>query len=166
MTPIQVFCCQYCEVFKNSFFYRTPPVAGFIPKNSIIHNHPKYVLSHFKVIWKILNHFFITLGLEKSELLRLIISRYGNHSYDLQRKWLDLFLYDGNNRPKLVKGFVFCFIIFDRKLNLWKKAKRGRVWFKKALTEAWRSYRSLSDTNPAFHLTMLYNLTYITLIFI
>ena len=134
MTPIQAFCCHYCEVFNNSFFYRTPPVAGFIPKNSIIHNHPKYVLSHFKVIWKILNHFFITLGLEKSELLRLIISRCGNHSYDLQRKWLDLFLYDGNNRPKLVKerkSFCFLFHHFWQKTKFMEKSKKRKSMIQK-----------------------------------
>ena len=26
-TPTQVFSCEYCQFFKNSFFYRTPPVA-------------------------------------------------------------------------------------------------------------------------------------------
>ena len=26
-TPTQVFSCEYCEIFKNSFFYRTPSVA-------------------------------------------------------------------------------------------------------------------------------------------
>ena len=26
-TPKQVLSCEYCEIFKNSFFYRTPPVA-------------------------------------------------------------------------------------------------------------------------------------------
>ena len=25
-TPIQVFSCEYCEIFGSSFFYRTPPV--------------------------------------------------------------------------------------------------------------------------------------------
>ena len=24
----QVFSCKYCEIFKKSFFYRTPPVAA------------------------------------------------------------------------------------------------------------------------------------------
>ena len=24
-----MFSCEYCETFKNSFFYRTPPVATF-----------------------------------------------------------------------------------------------------------------------------------------
>ena len=28
-TPTQVFSCEFCEIFKNSFFYRKPPVAGF-----------------------------------------------------------------------------------------------------------------------------------------
>ena len=26
-TPIQVFSCEFCEIFKNTFFCRTPPVA-------------------------------------------------------------------------------------------------------------------------------------------
>ena len=25
-----MFSCEYCETFKNSFFYRTPPVAAFV----------------------------------------------------------------------------------------------------------------------------------------
>ena len=24
----QVFSCEFCEIFKNTFFYRTPPVAA------------------------------------------------------------------------------------------------------------------------------------------
>ena len=27
MTPTQVFSCEICDVFKNTFFYRTPPVV-------------------------------------------------------------------------------------------------------------------------------------------
>ena len=27
-SPAHVFSCEYCEIFKNSFFYRTPPVAA------------------------------------------------------------------------------------------------------------------------------------------
>ena len=26
-----MFSCEYCEIFKNSFFYRTPPVAASAP---------------------------------------------------------------------------------------------------------------------------------------
>ena len=29
MTPTQVFSCDYCKIIKNSFSYRTPPVATF-----------------------------------------------------------------------------------------------------------------------------------------
>ena len=29
-TPTQVFSCEYCETFKNSFVFRTPPVAAFL----------------------------------------------------------------------------------------------------------------------------------------
>ena len=29
----QVFSCEFCEIFKNTFFYRAPPVAAFaLPK--------------------------------------------------------------------------------------------------------------------------------------
>ena len=27
-TPTQAFPCEFCEIFKNTFFYRTPPVAA------------------------------------------------------------------------------------------------------------------------------------------
>ena len=27
-SPAQVFFCEVCEMFKNTFFYRTPPVFG------------------------------------------------------------------------------------------------------------------------------------------
>ena len=26
--PTQLFSCEYCKIFKNSLFYRIPPVAG------------------------------------------------------------------------------------------------------------------------------------------
>ena len=30
--PTQVFSCEICEVFKNIFFYKTPPVAASVTK--------------------------------------------------------------------------------------------------------------------------------------
>ena len=27
-TPTQVLSCEYCEIFENNFFYRTPPMAA------------------------------------------------------------------------------------------------------------------------------------------
>ena len=27
-TLAQVFSCEFCEIFKNTFYYRTPPVAA------------------------------------------------------------------------------------------------------------------------------------------
>ena len=29
-TPTQVFSCEYYEIFKSNFFYRTPPVVAFM----------------------------------------------------------------------------------------------------------------------------------------
>ena len=30
-TPTQVFFCEYCKIFKNNFFYRTPLAAASAP---------------------------------------------------------------------------------------------------------------------------------------
>ena len=30
--PTQVFLCEICEIFKNTFFYSTPRVAAFSDK--------------------------------------------------------------------------------------------------------------------------------------
>ena len=27
-TLVQLFSCEFCEIFKNAFFYRTPPLAA------------------------------------------------------------------------------------------------------------------------------------------
>ena len=35
-TPTQVFSCEYCEFFKNSFYYKTPPLAAFRETNWVI----------------------------------------------------------------------------------------------------------------------------------
>ena len=37
-TPTQVFSCEYCEILKNSFFYRTPLVAASsaAPENGVL----------------------------------------------------------------------------------------------------------------------------------
>ena len=29
-SPTQVFSCEYCKLFKNSFFYRTPQVTASV----------------------------------------------------------------------------------------------------------------------------------------
>ena len=42
-TPAQVLSCEFCEIFKNSFFYRTPPVATFVTTKNT-----EKVFSHFK----------------------------------------------------------------------------------------------------------------------
>ena len=30
----QVYSCKFCEIFKNSFFHRTPPVSDSFSKSS------------------------------------------------------------------------------------------------------------------------------------
>ena len=29
VTSTQVFSCEFCEIFKNTFFHRIPPVAAY-----------------------------------------------------------------------------------------------------------------------------------------
>ena len=44
-TPTQVFSCEIFEIFKNTFFYRTPPVAA---------SDEKYrALKNLKLLWKL-----------------------------------------------------------------------------------------------------------------
>ena len=35
-TPTQVFSFEYCGIFKNSFFDKTPPVAAFGPRHTVM----------------------------------------------------------------------------------------------------------------------------------
>ena len=37
--PIQAFSCEYCEGFKNIFFYRTPPLAAFVVLKNFLGKH-------------------------------------------------------------------------------------------------------------------------------
>ena len=43
---VQVFSCEFCEVSKNTFFYRTPPVTASVPevfcKKDVLKNFPKF----------------------------------------------------------------------------------------------------------------------------
>ena len=45
---VQVFSCEYCQIFKNSFFYRTPPVAAFHTLNS---SSEMKSFSRLTIIW-------------------------------------------------------------------------------------------------------------------
>ena len=37
-TLAQVFSCEFCEIFKNTFIHKTPPVAAFVSYCTAIHN--------------------------------------------------------------------------------------------------------------------------------
>ena len=43
-----MFSCEICEIFKNTFLYRTPPVAASVSKN----NHATYLLKSIHSIQK------------------------------------------------------------------------------------------------------------------
>ena len=55
-TPTQVFSCEYCKIFKKSFFYRTPPVHYTFPKFYVI-------IEFFGCLWvqNFLCHCFVFL---------------------------------------------------------------------------------------------------------
>ena len=36
-TLAQVFSCEFCEISKNTFFYRTPPVAASVVRRNTKH---------------------------------------------------------------------------------------------------------------------------------
>ena len=35
-SPTQVFFCEVCEIFENTFFYRTPPVTASAPRRLLL----------------------------------------------------------------------------------------------------------------------------------
>ena len=39
-TPAQVFSCEFCEISKNTIFYRTPPVAASEILSNVSISHP------------------------------------------------------------------------------------------------------------------------------
>ena len=43
-TQTQMFSCEYCEIFKNTLLYRTPPVAASELKISLPQRTPSEVL--------------------------------------------------------------------------------------------------------------------------
>ena len=46
-TPIQMFPCEFCEIFKNIFFNRTSPVAASVCTNKYINNHEYRYIARF-----------------------------------------------------------------------------------------------------------------------
>ena len=46
-TPTQVFFCEYCEIFKNSYFHRTPRVAASV--NGELRNHARSTIMIFVI---------------------------------------------------------------------------------------------------------------------
>ena len=49
-TLAQVFCCEFCQIFKNTFFHKTPPVAAS-GASKIVHNFWNFsspIISFFK----------------------------------------------------------------------------------------------------------------------
>ena len=48
-TPIKAFFCKICEIFKNTFFYRTPPLT-VSEKSSIVVPNRRYLVNSYFVI--------------------------------------------------------------------------------------------------------------------
>ena len=55
-TPTHVLCCETCIIFKNNFFYRTPPVAASVRSrltkkisSYLLVEHQKYLMNDFNV---------------------------------------------------------------------------------------------------------------------
>ena len=62
-TPTQVFSCEYREIFKSSFFYRTTPVA--VSKMTLLVAYPD-ILTHFR---RFSSFSFLFIGDEKEKLV-------------------------------------------------------------------------------------------------
>ena len=51
-TLAQVFSCGFCEISKNTFFYRTPPVAATVVRRNTKHKKDENTRIERKEIWK------------------------------------------------------------------------------------------------------------------
>ena len=52
-TVAQLFSCEFCEIFKNSFFYKTPPVAASVIRPHFISWLPPLIHCSLHIcIWK------------------------------------------------------------------------------------------------------------------
>ena len=66
-TPAQVFPCEFCEIFKTTFFYRTPPMAAFLMIFSLLWDFQK-------ILWELsgplLTHFMLHASFYTPENIR------------------------------------------------------------------------------------------------
>ena len=69
----QVFSCKFCEISKNTFFYRTPPVAGSERRFFEVDYQKSSKKSIFMFAFE-LSHFFCTLFLTAKRSIELAIS--------------------------------------------------------------------------------------------
>ena len=46
-TLAQVFSCEFWEISKNTFSYRTPPVAASVPRTTLLTNYKSFAGSHY-----------------------------------------------------------------------------------------------------------------------
>ena len=112
----QVFSCEFCEIFKNIFSYRTPLVNCLVPFYTPWKQKTRGFLmisrdiesETFKTSFEKLqscSQKFVTFGLDAMSL-NLLWQRflsYSNQSIDLQRKPIDWFLYERDLRQERVK---------------------------------------------------------------
>ena len=50
----QVFCCEFCEIFKNTLFYRTPPAATSEPRFQSATRQKQSYKAAFTLIYKLI----------------------------------------------------------------------------------------------------------------
>ena len=82
----QVFSCEICEFFKNTFFYRTPPVAAFVNPSNLTWSEREVVfilLTSSKSTENVLMKYF-SQGCRSCQLIEFFPRRYF-----LNNKWLD-----------------------------------------------------------------------------
>ena len=79
-TPWQVFSCEICEIFRNTFFYRTPPVAVSDESKTRFSPHVRYMFQQeisakfvfLTLIWVGVNFTHCWFSLYNSEVVKAI----------------------------------------------------------------------------------------------
>ena len=81
--PTQVFSCEYCEIFQNSYFNRTPLLAAYVYEQCVyeqlLHFRDLFISTAFELVRKISllmsSQFFKTLKVLKRRSKHLKLPR-------------------------------------------------------------------------------------------
>ena len=85
-TPTQMFSCENRKIFKNSFFKKTPPVAGSDKRTTLSSKHFLHFFTWFFYTWLLFTFLAKFLWIPTLQIIckRLLLSTQPTNSLNLQ----------------------------------------------------------------------------------